>query len=99
MRKSDLQETLVSLYLRLNGYPMAFRPFHLSVVHLSNRYIARPVRLFQGFRSRAHPFILSQPACLNVQTGSKCPRGVRSSRFSQLQVKFLCDSEEVFLKY
>jgi hypothetical protein len=47
-----------------------FSPFHLSMVDLSNRYIAKPVRLFQGFHSRAHTLVVSKSADLNAQTGS-----------------------------
>ena len=32
-----------------------FRPFHLSMVHLSNRYIAKPVRLFKEFAADRIP--------------------------------------------
>jgi DNA-binding transcriptional LysR family regulator len=34
-----------------------FRPFHLSMVHLSNRYIAKPVRLFKDFAAERIPLI------------------------------------------
>jgi DNA-binding transcriptional LysR family regulator len=32
-----------------------FRPFDLSVVHLSNRHISRPVRLFKEFAVQMAP--------------------------------------------
>ena len=32
-----------------------FRPFHLSVVHLGNRYVPRPVRVFKEFAARMAP--------------------------------------------
>jgi len=34
-----------------------FRPFHLSMVHLSNRYIAKPVRLFKDFAAERIPLL------------------------------------------
>jgi DNA-binding transcriptional LysR family regulator len=34
-----------------------FRPFHLSLVHLSNRYIAKPVRLFKDFAAERIPLL------------------------------------------
>jgi DNA-binding transcriptional LysR family regulator len=34
-----------------------FRPFHLSMVHLSNRYIAKPVRLFKDFAVERIPLL------------------------------------------
>jgi DNA-binding transcriptional LysR family regulator len=34
-----------------------FRPFHLSMVHLSNRYIAKPVRLFKDFVAERIPLL------------------------------------------
>jgi DNA-binding transcriptional LysR family regulator len=34
-----------------------FRPFHLSMVHLSNRYIAKPVRLFKDFAAERKPLL------------------------------------------
>ncbi len=40
-----------------------FRPFHLSMVHLSNRYIAKPVRLFKDFAAERIPlFFPNLPA-------------------------------------
>ena len=34
-----------------------FRPFHLSMIHLSNRYIAKPVRLFKDFAAERIPLL------------------------------------------
>jgi DNA-binding transcriptional LysR family regulator len=34
-----------------------FRPFHLSMIHLSNRYIAKPVRLFKDFAAVHIPLL------------------------------------------